>query len=297
MRDPILKFYDKDRAMTYNSMFYWWSRIKNLDIPMPKTEMIWLGKDKSYDLFSALDGNTEKSGPILDEVYEKIIEKFPPGPMFIRGDHTSDKQLWEKTCFIKNNRDKTDVINHLIRLIEGHDLHVFIGPPMLGYALREIIPTDPIFYTFHGNMPITREFRFFYSEGEVACYHPYWPPEAIEHQKRFAWGKDLPEDWKEKLDSISHLQPEILELLTDRAIAIGKAIECDDVPSWSIDFLQGSDGIFYFIDCADALASEHWNDCPVGQEKFGWIPRVHEKVSDFSDFLAELGITDDNGGK
>lgn len=247
---------DENNGMNYNSMFYWWPKVKNLDVPMPRTEVVFHGIEAYEDFFEMFDGRMNGVAQRFDRVFE-VTKKFPDGPIFIRGDQTSGKHHWERTCCVQD-RSRTSVFMHLKELAEDHESKFWLGPPLLGYAVREMLPTECYFKAFHGHMPVTREWRYFYLDGEVVCRHPYWPMDAIEQ------GTDpnyLRGDWREILEKINTEDERDVQRLTDMAIKIGRAVEDEVARGWSIDFLQAKDGQYYFIDCAMAEMSYHWDGC------------------------------------
>ena len=247
----------KGQYLTYNSMFYWWPKIKDLDVSKPRTEMVYHGSEAYIEDFGRMFGG-KMSGVTkwFDKVFD-ATKNFQDGPIFIRGDQTSGKHSWKKTCYVED-RSRESVFNHLKELANDHEMKMWLGPPLLGYAVRELIPTRSCFNAFHGEMPVTREWRYFYLDGKVVCKHPYWPYDAIEQgtDTRYLRG-----DWKILLDKINTEVEEEVEILTKMAIKIGRALEDELARGWSIDFLQGADGQYYFIDCAMAEMSYHWDGC------------------------------------
>ena len=258
----------KDELEIYNSMFYWWPKVKKLGIPVPRTVLYKLDRESFIELMMVVntDKFTSKSRVILDKVRDVIMDMGIP--CFVRGDMTSDKHEWNETCFI-NTTDRNVIHRNLANLIASHDMHIgmYTGIAMYGYAVREMLDTKPVFYYFNGT-PITKERRYFYSNGEVCCFHPYWPRDAIEK----GYGKDLPKDWSQKLGRMNSMNKKEIDKLTGYAKRIGDAISNDDVRSWSIDFLQDRSGKWYFIDAAIAERSFHWDGCEVAKEK-GWTKK------------------------
>ena len=253
---------DKEQHLTYNSLFYWWPRVKDMDVPKPRTETVFHGAKAYFDDF---DG--EDVVKWFNKVFD-VTKNFKDGPIFIRGDMTSGKHGWKRTCYVED-RSRDSIFKHLGELAEDHETKMWLGPPLLGYAVRELIPTRKYFKAFHGEMPVTREWRYFYLDGEVICKHPYWPHDAIEQgtDTRYLRG-----DWKILLEKINTEVEEEVEILTKMAIEIGRALEDDLARGWSIDFLQGADGQYYFIDCAMAEMSYHWDGC---DKEILFRPREH----------------------
>jgi hypothetical protein len=235
----------------------------DVDVCKPYTYMVEWDVETYWDLLSILDGEGEAWALLRDiaDVAHAYARHLIP-PVFIRGCSTSGKHDWERTCFFSAGTldDKDKFVQQLSNLIDDH-ANKFLGLPMLGLAIREFISSTPIFFAFHGNLPITKERRLFYSKGTgIWCNHPYWPREAIEEWKQ-RWGGKLPKDWEEQLDDMNHLFEHERRTLETEARTIGRALVSDEFPDWSIDFLYGHDGNWYFIDCAIAGESFHWKGC------------------------------------
>jgi hypothetical protein len=127
------------------------------------------------------------------------------------------------------------------------------GLPINVWAARKIIETEPIFTAFGGQMPITREFRFFFNNHKLVCFHPYWPATAIN-------GHTEDKNWKEKLDTINKLTAKEEKLLTGLTRAVSYKFE----GFWSVDWLQGKDKNWYAIDMATGEDSYHYPSCKKG---------------------------------
>lgn len=165
---------------------------------------------------------------------------------FLRTGQTSNKHDWVDTCRLTR---KSDVLSHIYRLIE---FSMMVDVPYSTFAVREIIPTDPIVYSFN-QMPIAREVRVFAKEGKVLCSHPYWPTEALEN--------DI-DNGNISVEDINKLQemPDMKELNK-----LAEYISNSFQGSWSIDFLQDKDGNWWMIDMALASTSYHWDGCDIAK--------------------------------
>ena len=261
-----------------NSMTYWWPRVKDVEVCKPYTYMVEWDMGIYWDLLGVVDGPEAEGAGAAYATLEEIAAvalayaRHLIPPVFIRGCQTSGKHDWEETCFFTKETiaDRMAFSNQIANLICDHESKFWLsGDPMLGLAIREFIPSTPIFFTFHGNMPVTKERRMFYVKDEgIVCNHPYWPHAAIGEWERRKWGEStLPKDWVEQLDEMNYPHPHEIRTLESEVEAVGRALVSDEFPAWSIDFLYGSDGNWYFIDCATAPESYHWENCP-NKERF-----------------------------
>ena len=131
------------------------------------------------------------------------------------------------------------------------------GLPINVWAARKIIETKPAFKAFGGQMPITKEMRYFFRDHKIICKHPYWPEHALEYSVHDE------KDWKLKLKALNSLSDEETALLKSQTEKVALKFE----GYWSIDWLKGKDGKWYSIDMATGDDSYHWKGCPNGKEK------------------------------
>jgi hypothetical protein len=251
-------------------MMYWWPRVSEAgDIPVPRTVLVSWSREEATAIIGTFDRCADEEVPeCVERILELVYLAVPRDrPSFMRGVHTSGKHNWKRTCHVPAGATRSVVADRFWHLAEVHESYFWLSGELFeGVAVREMIQTRPIFHTFYGEMPITREFRYFYHEGRVVCHHPYWPPAAIARERRYSWGGGLPDDWRARLEAISQDTPGEVERLTVLAERIGRAVEHPDARSWSIDFLEDANGDWWFIDCAVAERSSHWYDCPVAME-------------------------------
>lgn len=225
--------------ITKTSMLYWWPKVKDLGIPVPRTEMV---KVPYEHLAVMLDGKR------LPARYERrIIEatgKFN-FPIFLRTDMGSAKHHWEATCFVPKMED---LFRHIWSLIDNTLAAGMFGeldPNAL--VFRELLPLNSFFTAFN-QLPISAERRYFVRNGEVECHHPYWIHDAIERD----WRQSEP-DWRERLAALNKENIDEIRLLTAYAISIGKEMG----GYWSIDFAEDKAGTWYLIDMAEGEKSYH----------------------------------------
>lgn len=235
--------------MDPNSLLVWWPAIKDLGIPVPRTEIIPIDRANIMEAYE----DRSKLNPIPIIAAECIAEKFG-FPVFLRTDLSSGKHDWERTCFVP---DKSSLSEHVVELCLAHEMWTLIGLDYQALVIREFLHLETAFTAFSGNMPINKEFRFFVRDGAVVCHHFYWPEEAFnQHPARMAHEPE----WREKLRSLSELSDWEYLLLEDYAKRAGTAVG----GFWSVDFAKTAKGTWYLIDMALGANSYHWPRCPNG---------------------------------
>jgi len=227
--------------MNKNSMFFWWPKVKDLPIPSPETYMVPYKKINT----KILDGQTDKDFDSVISQLENYADKLGY-PVFLRTDEFSGKHSWKDTCFVESKRD---LKKHVLRLVE-ETLMMMFGPGIQGFAIREFLELDSRFTSHYGEMPVACERRYFADNGSIRCWHPYWPPSAIENPSI--------ENWRKELMDIQTPTDEEVKLLTHYAELVSKRLS----GYWSIDFCRKKDGIWYLTDMALGEQSYHWATCP-----------------------------------
>jgi len=156
----------------------------------------------------------------------------------------SAKHYWKDTCFIASPQDLEKHISEITYFwaCNGNE-HA------LSLVAREMIATAPIFHAFAGEMPVTKEFRVFATDGKLDGWQPYWPEYAIKDPSI--------EDWKERLAEISTPSPSDLEEMQQLSEKITKKLG----GFWSVDFLADKNGKLWLIDMAEGKKSFR---CEVG---------------------------------
>lgn len=238
-----------------NALSYWFPKIAAAGVPVPRTALVQMPRAIWERYLASFDGAEPTDGPDPQSFFDEIaVAGHRLGwPCFLRTDHTSHKHGWRETCFLGG---PTDIPRHVWNLIEFSEM-VSFGVVDLSWdrwAVREMLPT--IHHGScpgYGNMPITREFRFFVADGRVQCWHPYWPAEALE-----AGGAVFKDGFS--VETLNHLDQEELDHITSIVEAAGAAVG----GAWSIDVLQAHLGghDWFVTDMALAEDSFHWPGCP-----------------------------------
>lgn len=248
------------------SMNFWFPKIQNLDIPIPKTEIILTKKDP-FEWWGFLDNDklSKKDLKLLHDTADYIGY-----PLFMRNDFTSGKHNYEDTCYVPNE----DVLErHLYRIVEDSALHDQL---MSSIILREYIELDSQFYAFRG-FPVAPERRIFVSNGKVTCRHPYWIHDAIE----FRPGTEPVPGWEDMLTKMNEETDDEIVLLTGYAEKIAAILE----GAWSLDFAKSRSGLWYFIDAAEASKSWHPSGCPVCPDGQGERKKKQKSKKPYTDPL------------
>ena len=231
--------------ITPNSMFYWWPIVKDLDVSMPKTILIrHEGAFKGKLSYSPIDGNPDQYFLDMFEGVKKAAKEIGY-PVFIRSDELSNKHDWKDSCYVET---EDQLYSHICNILEFTAMA--FGLSFYGVAVREFLALNWRFTSHWGKMPVAREFRMFVRDGELECWHPYWPPSAILEPSI--------ENWYAVLKEMQTLADGELAYLKDMAETVGKAVE----GYWSIDLCQTKMGRWYMTDMAIGEDSYHWGTCP-----------------------------------
>ena len=225
------------------SMKYWYPIVGELSsIPQPKTRLVDIGEEK---LSSIIDHElSQREFEDIVERIEEAINEIGSPPVFMRTDLMSGKHNWINTCFVISRK----IIGaNLYNLIEENYMCFMREQPSAIY-IREYIPLFSIFTAFWGNMPVSKERRYFINGGKVLCHHPYWPKEAIHKPSIDKWETALELLNKETFDEIN--------LLSAYSQLVSQKIE----GYWSVDYAMSKDGTWYLIDMAPGEQSWH-PDC------------------------------------
>jgi hypothetical protein len=230
----------------HDSMCFWYPKIKNLDIPQPKTVIV----NPEQMPYGYLEGKEfhdwlVKVKPELD----KAIQEVGGYPVFIRTDAASGKHDWKDTCYIPN---ESKLEGNIFHLIEWHACADILGLPWKALVVRQYIPMKNLFTAFHGDMPVNPEIRMFVRDGKAVCWHWYWIEDALYHTSIENW-KEIMDNEKEKLKSSL-----IQESLRRYAEQVGQVLTGE----WSVDFCLGADNKWWLIDIATFNDSWHPSDCP-----------------------------------
>ncbi len=226
------------------SLLYWYPKIKDLDIPQPKTVWGSVTKDEYRATFESMPDS-------LVEKVTNIIKGFQL-PVFIRTDMASAKHFWKDTCYYDGS---VGLVKHLWGICEFNHCCDMMGLGFIAIVVREYIEMDSK-YTAFENMPVNPERRYFIKDGEVICHHHYWIKDAIL--------RPSVDNWEQLSDEMNLETVDEIKLLTLYAEQVAKAVGND---YWSIDFCKARDGRWILIDMAEGERSWHPENCPIVTRK------------------------------
>ena len=97
------------------------------------------------------------------------LRTFGTGPVIVKDWVKSHKHEWKEACFIPSAADAAAVEGIVRRFLElqGGDLNV-------GLVFREFASLEPLATHSKSGMPLTREFRLFFLDGEPLLVTRYW---------------------------------------------------------------------------------------------------------------------------
>ncbi len=135
--------------------------------------------------YGCLEGETPRT--VWTEASEDLslphlmdcLRPFGTGPVIVKDWVKSRKHEWYEACFIPSAGDEAAVGRVVQRFLElqGDDLNV-------GLVFREFVPLEPLTTHARSGMPLAREFRLFFLDGELLLATRYWdegdyPDEAL----------------------------------------------------------------------------------------------------------------------
>jgi hypothetical protein len=238
---------DKAVAVDRNDLAWWFPRLAASGLRVPKTEIIRF----EGDLVALLDGHVVEGFEGLVQQVQEDVERLGGYPAFLRTGHGSGKHQWKETCYLKGSEV---VASHIGNLVEWSSLVDMFGLPVNTWVVREFLDLRHDFVAFEG-MPVAREFRFFFREGQVTCFHPYWPKATI---KKASLREAA---WQASLEATSRLEAGEGVMLINQVEKAAAHFE----GFWSLDMAQlatgEGPGSWVAIDMADGDDSFHWPGC------------------------------------
>lgn len=135
--------------------------------------------------YSLLEGDTPRS--IWTEAGADLspphlmdrLRVFGDSPVIVKDWVKSRKHEWHEACFIPSAADADAVARVTGRFVElqGADLNV-------GLVFREFVPLEPLTAHSQSGMPLAKEFRLFFWQGQLVSASRYWdegeyPDEAL----------------------------------------------------------------------------------------------------------------------
>lgn len=189
--------------LTENNISSAFRKIKTLENPETAIYRGWMMKPKVYEVFyeelkerninlinspeeyrhchhfpesyEIIKSHTPKSIFLpFDETFgfELLPEKlsvFGDAPLILKDYVKSRKHEWNEACFISSASNEAEVEKVVKRFIElqGEDLNE-------GLVFREFVRFKPLTEHSKSGMPLTKEFRLFFLDGELVFASEYW---------------------------------------------------------------------------------------------------------------------------
>jgi hypothetical protein len=127
---------------------------------------------ESYEVIQAHSPRTVwmhlVGAPSMERVMD-LLSPFGTQPIIVKDFVKSQKHYWEEACFIPCAADREAVERVVRRFLElqGPDLNA-------GLVFRAFVELEPLAVHSKSGMPLTREYRTFYLDGEPLCTLRYW---------------------------------------------------------------------------------------------------------------------------
>lgn len=234
-----------------NDITFWYPRLKNLGFPVPKTEILYTNLPLEYLTGGRIPKGTDL---FLTELVGKMMDVglAENGKVFLRTGYLSNKHDWKNSCFITKelakSENRKELLGHITNLVEMSSVATIDRMmPIDFWAVREFIETEPYFNYFPGEMPITKERRYFVRNGKIECHHNYWDRKAFKN--------DIDENLFKKMADLSPEDEKILNQMANYVAGLFSGY-------WSLDFLKSKKGDWYLTDMAIGERSYHQEKCP-----------------------------------
>ena len=132
----------------------------SLDLIAPRTPAtVWLRTGP----------NTEEGGDVDMARVMDLLRPFGGRAAILKDFVKSRKHEWHEACFIPDASDRVAVERVVRRFIELQ------GPDLAeGLVFREYVDLEPLAAHGRSGMPLTKEYRTFYLDGEPLLCTPYW---------------------------------------------------------------------------------------------------------------------------
>jgi hypothetical protein len=141
--------------------------------------------------YPAIEPHTPRSvwiktrGDVPADEIMGLLRPFGSAPLVGKAYVKSRKHEWAEACFIPSTSDRASVERVVRRFLElqGGDLSE-------GLVFREFVEFEPLGRHPRSGMPLTKEYRLFFLDGQLVFWTPYWEgtdyPGAMPPVERFA---------------------------------------------------------------------------------------------------------------
>jgi hypothetical protein len=123
------------------------------------------------ECYPLLRGMTPESVwlPIGEISFERIraeVKRFGSAPLIVKDYAKSRKHEWAEACFIPSPEHLERVVGRFLQLT-GDDLQG-------GLVLRKFVELEPLARHARSGMPLVKEFRIFFFDGQPVAWFYYW---------------------------------------------------------------------------------------------------------------------------
>ena len=145
-----------NRRDPYTCMSYWYPKLLSSGIPTPLTVLI----ETDAELIRMCDGELPTGlAELISQIQNAADTVIKTWPFFLRTGATSGKHSWPDTCRVPDSNEST-LHDHIYEIVEFSALADIRGLSTDVWAVREMLPTDPVFKTDAG-MPMTESLLMF----------------------------------------------------------------------------------------------------------------------------------------
>ena len=114
-----------------------------------------------------------RTGPeaVLDDIM-RALQPFGEKAIIVKDFVKSRKHEWYEACYIPSASNRSEVERVVTRFLQlqGDDLNE-------GLVFREFVQFEPLASHAKSAMPLTKEFRLFFLDGQLLLSTPYWEQE------------------------------------------------------------------------------------------------------------------------
>lgn len=123
----------------------------------------------SYSKIESLTARTVWTEDLNSESVMELAKEFGDKPIIVKDFVKSEKHNWDDACFIPSASDTDSVISVVDKFIElrGNSLNK-------GIVFRQFEELEFLVEHSKSNMPLTKEFRLFFANGEIVATLDYW---------------------------------------------------------------------------------------------------------------------------
>ena len=251
-----------------NNFSYWFPKIKDCGIAIPKTFYAKVPIEVYKDLLHSLDNDDLKLSNLQNFLSEIIDQAVKNGftynsKIFVKNAVFSDKFNFNNSCRTSLNKEK--LLKSILRITYDSECCGAMGEGEI--VIRELIDYDKdTIATIYNGMPLRPEYRVFYNFKEHYVFNivDYWDYNYVyknlyNYNDRIvfkATKKERKKEWNRYYNQVK----ETCESYLNNVKSFEEDINNNIIPEiWSVDFMVANDKI-YLIDMALGYCSAYWKE-------------------------------------